>query len=216
MGRARALLLLCLAALLALPAFAGKQKPGFLKKAGKDAIADFALVPAADHCANWGWAAAAESILARDAVIVEQHALIIKVFGGQLCEDDNLDLRAMGDAVAGEYVLGPKKKMRVVTRVFTGTISAEDLIAAIRRGRPMIVFWRMHPYVAIGAAYDEIIGPNGSRLWDVRELTLLDPTAPDDEHRTVTFSKDHDDLGEINGAMEFVLFPIEEMEWVPQ
>lgn len=215
MGRAQALVSLCLAALLVASA-AAKTKPGFLKKPGKDAIADFTLVPAAGHCANWGWAAAAESILARDAVKLDQRALITKVFGGELCEDDNLDLRAMGDAVAGEYILGPKKRMRVVTRVFTGIISAEDLIAAIRRGRPMILFWRMHPYVAVGASYDEIIGPNGARLWEVRELTLLDPTAPDEEHRTVTFSKDHDDLGEINGAMEFVLFPIEEIEWVPQ
>ena len=37
----------------------------------------------------------------------------------------------------------------------------------------MIFFWKSHAYLAVGAVYDEYIGPNGARVWDVKELTLL-------------------------------------------
>jgi hypothetical protein len=195
---------------------AGK-KPGYYKKPGTAQLPAFAVVTPADKCSNWGWAAATESILALDAVKVDQRVLVQKAFGGELCDDDAPNLRKMGDAVNGEYVLTPKKKMRVIARVFPAgaTIGAEDLIAAVQRGRPMIFFWRKHAYVAIGVAYDEHIGPNGARMWEVRELTLLDPTAADAEHRLVTFQKGRDDLNEINGAMEFVLVPMEEIDWEP-
>ncbi|MDP9267058.1 MAG: hypothetical protein M3P27_01875 [Acidobacteriota bacterium] len=194
---------------------AGK-KPGYYKKPGTAQLPEFAVVTPAEKCSSWGWAAATESILALDSVNVDQHVLVQKAFGGELCDDGAPNLRKLGEAVNGEYVLSPKKKMRVVARVFLAgtTIGAEDLIAAVRRGRPMIFFWRMHAYIAVGVAYDEYIGANGARLWEVRELTLLDPTADDAEHRFVTFQKGRDDLNEINGAMEFVLIPMEEIDWV--
>jgi hypothetical protein len=208
-------LLVCLL-LATAPSFGGsKPKPGFLKKPGKDFLATpLAVVPPAETCNNWSWAAAAQSILALDKVSVDQHDLIIKVFGGELCVDDGLDLQTLGDAVAGEYVLGPKDKMKVVTRVFPAgaPIAAEDLIAAIRRGRPMLLFWKMHAYVVTGATYDEIIGPNGNRIFQIHVLTLLDPMDPRAE---VTFDRDKNDMGELDGAMEFVLFRMKQIDWVP-
>lgn len=199
------------------PSAQAGKKGGFLKKPGSAQLPEFAVVAPAGNCSSWGWAAATESILALDAVKVDQHVLVQKAFGGELCDDNAPNFRKLGDAVNGEYVLTPKKKMRVIARVFPAgaTIGAEDLIAAVRRGRPMIFFWRMHAYVAIGVAYDEYIGANGSRMWEVRELTLLDPTAADEEHRHVSFQKDRDDMREINGAMEFVLVPMEEIDWEP-
>lgn len=213
MRRSRLAWSLCLLALLVAPAFGGK-KVGYMRKPGSDAVAGFSVIPAIDKCASWGWAAATESILALDKVAVDQHVLVQRAFGGELCVDDGLDLRALGDIVAGDYVIGPRKKMRVVTRVFpAGAIGAEDIIAAVRRGRPIILFWKMRPYVVSAAAYDEYIGPRGTRLFEIRELTLLDPSDPG---TPVSFVKQDNDLRELNGAMEFVLFPMEEVEWVPQ
>jgi len=202
--------------MLATFAQAGK-KPGYYKKPGTAQLPEFTVVAPADRCSNWGWAAATESILALDAVKVDQRVLVQKAFGGELCDDGAPNLRKLGDAVKGDYVLSPKKKMRVMARVFPAgaTIGAEDLIAAVQRGRPMIFFWRKHAYVAIGVAYDEHIGANGARMWEVRELTLLDPTAADAEHRLVTFQKGRDDLSEINGAIDLVLIPMEEIDWEP-
>jgi hypothetical protein len=115
--------------------------------------------------------------------------------------------------VNGEYVLGPKRKMKVVTRVFPAgaTISPEEVIAAIQHKRPMILFWKSRAYVAVGASFDEWIGPQGARLWEIHELTLLDPIT----QTTVTFQKGRDDVNDLNGAMQFVLFPMEEVDWLP-
>ena len=216
-GMSRARLFILFSILVFLVPMARAGKAAFYRKQGKTEAAGFTVIAPADKCSNWGWAAATETLLALDAVKVDQHVLVQKAFGGELCADDNFKLQTLGDTVAGDYVLTPKKKMRVVPHVYgAGTnIPAEDLIAAIKRGRPMIFFWKMHAYVAVGAAYDEYVGPNGSRLWEVRELTLLDPTAEDEEHRHVTFQKGRDDINEINGAIDLTLFPMEEIDWMP-
>ncbi|MBI2678151.1 MAG: hypothetical protein HYX28_05175 [Candidatus Koribacter versatilis] len=206
--------LLCAAVILCGVAAAGK-KAGYWKKPGTAEVPNFTVVPAADKCSNWGWAAATETLLALDQVKVDQHLLVSKAYGGELCDDAAPKMRALADAVNGDYVVNEKLKMRVVTRVVPAgaPIAAEDLIAAIHRGRPMILFWKARAYLAVGAAFDEYIGPNGTRLWDVRELTLLDPAAEDEEHRRVTFNKDRDGIAEIGGAMEFVVMRMEEIDW---
>jgi hypothetical protein len=207
----RAVIAVCLLALPAAPAFA-KKKIGFMKKPGT-ALMQLSVVTPAEGCSNWAWAAATQSILAMDEIALDHRELIQKTFGGELCLDGPLDLKKMGDAVSGEYVLGPKRKMKVVSRVFPAgaIISPEEIIAAIQRKRPMILFWKSRAYVAVGAAYTEWIGPQGARLWEIHELTLLDPVA----QSTVTFQRGRDDMSELNGAMQFVLFPMQEIDWVP-
>ena len=215
-SRLRLSALLCAVVVLCASAAEAKKKIGFYKKPGTAEAAGFTVVPPAEGCSNWGWAAATESLLALDAVKVDQHVLVQKAYGGELCDDASPNFRALSDAVKGDYVVGPKRKLRVTTRVYASgsPISAEDLIAAMRRGRPMIFFWKAHAYVAVGAAYDEYVGPNGTRMWEIRELTLLDPTATDEEHRRVTFQKGRDNVADINGAIELVLMPIEEVDWL--
>ena len=209
----RALTAVSLLVLLATPAVAKKQKPGFIRKPGTAQVQNFAVVKPAFECSNWAWAAATQSILALDQVAVDQHDLVQRIFGGELCLDTPLDLEKMGRMVGGIYPVGPKLKMKVVARVIPagGTISAEALLTGIKRERPMIVFWKSRAYVAVGAAYDEWIGPNGARLWEVKELTLFDPVA----QTTVTFQKGRDDVADLGGAMDYQLMEMRELDWVP-
>jgi hypothetical protein len=209
----RALTAVSLLVLLATPAVAKKPKPGFIRKPGTAQVANFSVVPPAFECSNWAWAAATQSILALDQVAVDQHDLVQRIFGGELCLDTPLDLEKMGRMVGGIYPAGPKRKMKVVARVVPagGTISAEALLAGIKRERPMIVFWKSRAYVAVGAAYNEWIGPNGARLWEVTELTLFDPVA----QNTVTFQKGRDDVADLGGAIEYQLMEMRELDWVP-
>jgi len=199
--------------LLAMPAAAKKQKAGFVRKPGTAQMRNFSVAAPAFECSNWAWAAATESILALDQVAVDQRELVRKAFGGELCVDSPLDLEKMGKMVAGIYPVNPKLKRKVEARVIPpgGTISAEALLAGIMRERPMIVFWKSRAYVAIGAAYDEWIGPNGMRLWEVRELTLFDPV----KQTTVTFQKGRDDVADLGGAMDYVTIEMREVDWLP-
>lgn len=213
MRRLRAMTAVSLLLLVAAPALAAKQKAGFIRKPGTAQMQNFSVVAPAFACNNWAWAAATESILAIDKVAVDQHALVQKAFGGELCVDGPLDLEKMGRMVAGEYRLDAKRKMKVVARVIPpgAVISAEALIGGVMRQRPMILFWKSRAYVVVGAAYDEWIGPNGARLWEVRELTLLDPVA----QNTVTFQKGRDDVSDLGGAMDFSLMEMREIDWLP-
>jgi hypothetical protein len=214
----RWLVLACALAVLSAPSVAdNKKKVGFWKKPGAAELPSFTVVAAADKCNNWAWAAATETLLALDSVKVNQHTLVSKAYGGELCDDAAPNMRALSDAVNGDYEINPKLKIRVTTRFFPAgaPIGAEDLLAGIKRGRPMIFFWKSRAYLAVGAVYDEYIGPNGARIWDVKELTLLDPMPADEDHRRVTFVKERDGVGEIGGAMEFVVMRMEEIDWHP-
>jgi len=209
----RAVAAVSLVALVFAAPAAGKRKSGFMKKPGSALLQDFRVAQPVEPCSNWAWAAATQSILALDEVAIDQRDLVTRIFGGELCLDQRLDLHKMGKGVAGEYVLGPKRKMKVVPRVIPpgAIISPEDVIAAIQRRRPMILFWKSRPYVAVGAAYTEWIGPRGMRLWEIHQLTLLDPVS----QQAVTFERGRDDAKELSGAMEFVLYPMEQIDWVP-
>jgi len=210
----RAMTAVSLLLLAAMPAPAAKKpKPGFIRKPGTAQLRNFSVVTPAFECSNWAWAAATESILAMDQVAVDQHDLVQKTFGGELCIDSPLDLAKMGKMVAGEYRVNDKLKMKVVARVIPpgGVISAEALIGGVKRERPVILFWKSKAYVVVGVAYDEFIGPNGARYWEVKELTLLDPVA----QNTVTFQKGRDDMADLGGAMDFVLMEMREIDWLP-
>ena len=209
----RAMTAVSLLLLITTPALAKKQKPGFIRKPGSAQMQGFSVVTPAFECSNWAWAAATQSILAMDKVAIDQHELVQKTFGGELCIDRPLDLEKMGKMVAGEYRLDAKHKMKVVARVILpgAVISAEALIGGVKRERPMILFWKSKAYVVVGAAYDEWIGPNGARMWEIKELTLLDPVA----QNTVTFQKGRDDVSDLGGAMDFVLLEMREVDWLP-
>ena len=214
MSRVRALAVLCLLALLAPAANAGK-KAAFMTKPGTVAMDSFTVVQPGGDCGSWALAAATQSILALDDVKLDQHVLLQKAYGGELC-DDRLDLQAFANAVNGDYEIGPKKGMKVVTRVFpAGAPLQEDLISALRNKRPMIVIYKGHPYVAVAVEYDENIGPRGMRLWEAHTITLLDPTAADEEHRRILFDKAKDDVNDFTGAVQFSLFPTEQIDWAP-
>ncbi len=214
MSRVRALAVLCLLAVLVPAATAGK-KPSFMTKPGTVAMDSFSVVTPGGDCGSWALAAATESILALDGVKLDQHVLLDKAYAGEVC-DDRLDLPAIAQAVNGDYETGPKKGMKVVTRVFpAGVPLQEELINALRNKRPMIVIYKGHPYVAVAVAYDENIGPQGMRLWEAHTITLLDPTAADEDHRYVLFDKAKDNVNDFAGALQFVLFPTEQVEWVP-
>ena len=214
MSRVRALAVLCLLVVLVPPADAGKSKTSFMTRPGTIAMDSFSVVTPGGSCGSWALAAATESILALDDIKLDQHVLLQKAYGGELC-DDRLDLQAVAKAVNGEYETGPKKGMKVVTRVFpAGAPLQEELISALQNKRPMIVIYKGHPYVAVAVEYDENIGPRGMRLWEAHTITLLDPTAADEEHRRILFDKAKDDVNDFTGAVQYVLFPTEQVDWV--
>jgi hypothetical protein len=83
------------------------------------------------------------------------------------------------------------------------------IISSLRQGRPFILLWKGHPLLVTGMVYDEYGYPNGQRMYEVRDIEMLDLLYPDgDERRTRSFVKGTDNLDEIGGILEVISEPI--------
>jgi hypothetical protein len=79
-----------------------------------------------------------------------------------------------------------------------GAIKANDLIASIKLGKPLLMKWKGALYVLYGVVYDEHLFNSGRQDNVIRELLLIE-SPHQDKRRFVTFSPIKNDFGEIEG-----------------
>ena len=104
-------------------------------------------------------------------------------------------------------------KVRLQSRFTPGAPTIpDDVIAPLRQGRPALLFWKGRALILYGAAYDEYILPNGGRLFQIRELKLLDPLVSGDK-RQLSFVNGTDDPSQIDGIFEVIVTPLNPMPW---
>jgi hypothetical protein len=72
------------------------------------------------------------------------------------------------------------------------------LLIALSLQQITLLLWRGHPYYLTGVTYDERIGRDGTRLFEVKELRLANTYA---KLPGVTFQKGQDDPAEIQGIL---------------
>lgn len=170
--------------------------------------AQLAVLPAVvarQKCENWAWAAALEAVLRVQGVRLDQTYWVTRLNGGELClpragAPDDL-IRALESQ---RHVLDDGRTMRLHVRYTAGAPrSVDDLIMSLRQNRPLILFWRGHACLLSAMTYDEFIGPNGARIFEVRDLSLVDAYyKPGERGRTGTFVKGANDLAELDGMMQ--------------
>ncbi len=162
-------------------------------------------------CENFGWAAGLELMLHMQGVSLDQKYWITKIEGGELCQEQLRPMEELAQAVDGEYLLDSGHKVRLKTKYTKGAPTVlDDMIVSIREGSPWLFVWKGHPYLVDGMMYDEFIGPNNNRIFVVKEIKLLDPlAAPDDPQRQVSFVRNRDKLGDVDGTMMVRATPIE-------
>jgi hypothetical protein len=208
---------LLLAILLLLPAagYARRRGVPHVVHPGQTVdIPGLTSVVARQKCENWAWAAALESILKTQAVDLRQSYWIMKSAGGELCKDDATDLDALAKLITGEYILKDGQKVRLSATAMAGAPGQVDLlIAAPRSGRPLLLFWKGHPYLYRGMIYDEIVAATGDKEFEIRQLNLLDPFFPSAEKQAETFTRDSDDAADINGLLDVVATPVNPPDW---
>lgn len=89
---------------------------------------------------------------------------------------------------------------RHVTATFTpnGAIQAENLIAPVLEGKPLLFEWKNTLYVLYGVVYDEHLRDDGSKMNVIRRLLLIDPRYSD-KRRLVEFERGKDDFSQFEG-----------------
>jgi hypothetical protein len=216
MGPVRfAAVVLAMAVLWASPAVADKKKPAFYLRAGqKEQIAGFTAVTAAHKCPNWAWAAGVETLLRAQDVAIRQQYWVYKANGSEVCVPLG-DWESLARLVPGEYQLDDGRKVRLEARHTVGApVAPDDLIAAVRRGQPVMIAWRGSVYLLQGVLFDEYISLTGVRRFEIREMQLANPYVAEGEERVATFVKGRDDPSEIAGTLVISATFIKPPDWL--
>ena len=174
-------------------------------------------IVATQSCANWAWAAGVETMLRDRGVDLKQDYWVMKANGGTLCVDDLGSLDKLADAVSGDYVLDDGSHIAITAHAVTGppAENLDDYIAALQQQRTVVIFLRGRAYLLRGLVYTERIAPNGHRGFELRELRLIDPTAPAAaEQRYVTFDREKDQMTGLDGAFDLSISTPEGTDWL--
>ena len=184
-----------------------KPRPEYLQKPAQEAIvkdAAKAFVAAEQPCDNYGWAAVVEMMLKFQQINVRQRDWLMKAYGGHKCISP-LSSAAYADLlryISGDYAPAPERKVRLEAEFTPGAPMIPDtFILAFRNGEPLMLVWKGKPYLWYGVIYDEYIHANGNRLFELRDLKLLDPLAKTKDVQTISFVKGRDDANQIDGVM---------------
>jgi hypothetical protein len=189
--------------LIALPLQAADQKQGqqyYLKPdQTADLAADTKLSTAKQSCENWAMAAGLETMLQRQNVSLDQSFWVMRLNGGELCLSDLPAIDALTQAVDKEFVLDDGRHVRLEIHFEPGPpVNVDPVIAGLKQQQVTLLLWRGHPYYLTGVTYDERIGRDGTRFFEVNEIRLANtyPKLPG-----VTFQKGRDDPAEIQGIL---------------
>jgi len=199
------------------PSPAAKKKPRIPLLLNAGVTAELSSPPAAtaaEKCENWAWAAGVEAILRSQNVTLDQHYWVQKSDGGEICLETLTPLAQIARVITGEYVLDDASKVRLEARYTPGApANLDSIILGLRGGRPALLVWNGHAYVIYGVVYDEYVAPTGHRLFDIREIKLVDPFY-DDDRRLISFVRDRDNPASIGGTLEISAIPVTPTDWM--
>jgi hypothetical protein len=189
--------------LITLSLQAADQKQGQQYYLKPDQTADLAaetkLNTAKQSCENWAVAAGLETMLQQQSVPLDQSFWVMRLNGGELCVDDLPTIDALKLVVNRDFVLDDGRHVRLEIQFTPGPpVSIDSVIAGLKLQQVTLLLWHGHPYYLTGMTYDERIGRDGTRFFEVKEIRLANtyPKLPG-----VTFQKRRDDPAEIQGIL---------------
>ena len=196
--------LLCLP--LALDAGENKKKQTFVVKA--DQTADLVsphLFTAQQNCENWALAAGLQTLLEKQDVKLDQSFWVMRLNYGELCVQQLPSIELLSEVLNKEFVLDDGRHVRLELHFDPGAPTSIDrLLVRLKQNQPSLLLLRGHPYYLTGATYDERVRQDGLRLLEVKELRLAETFA---RLPAVTFQKDRDNPGEIDGILTLTVTP---------
>lgn len=156
------------------------------------------LITARQSCENWAMAAGLEMMLHEKGVSLDQSFWVMRLNYGEICADlPSID--DLAKVVNNEFVLDDGRHVRLELQFTPGAPDHVDsIIAGLQQKQVAMVIYRSHPYYLSGITYDEYIGKDGSRLFEIKELRLANTFAG---RPGIAFERERDDTGEIQGIV---------------
>lgn len=193
---------------LSLQAADKKQQQSYYLKPDQsaDLARDTKLITAKQNCENWALAVGLETMLQQQNVTLDQNFWVMRLNGGELCVNDLPTIEALTQTVNKEFVLDDGRHLRLEIQFTPGPpVNIDPVIVGLKLQQVTLLLWRGHPYYLTGLTYDERIGRDGTRFFEVKEIRLANTFA---KLPGVTFEKGRDDPGEIQGILSVkVLLP---------
>jgi hypothetical protein len=190
-----------LAFTLAVEAATQKQQQAYYLKPDQtiDLASETKLITAKQNCENWALAAGLEAMLKSQNVALDQNFWVMRLAGGELCIDDLPTIDAVTKVVNHEFVLDDSRHVRLEAHFVPGPpVIVDAVIAGLKLQQISLLLWRGHPYFLTGITYDERIGRDGTRFFEVKELRLANTFA---KLPGITFEKGRDNPDEIQGIL---------------
>jgi hypothetical protein len=186
---------------LSLQAADKKQQQSYYLKPDQsaDLARDTKLITSKQNCENWALAAGLETMLQQQNVALDQNFWVMRMNGGELCLSDLPTIEALTQTVNKEFVLDDGRHVRLEIHFTPGPpVSVDPVIAGLKLQQVTLLLWRGHPYYLTGLTYDERIGRDGTRFFEVKEIRLANTFA---KLPGVTFEKGRDNADEIQGIL---------------
>jgi hypothetical protein len=164
-----------------------------------DLVAETKLNTANQNCENWAVAAGLETMLQQQNVFLDQSFWVMRLNGGELCLDNMPHIDALKLMVNRDFVLDDGRHVRLEIHFEPGPpVNVDPVIAGLKLQQVTLLLWRGHSYYLTGVTYDERIGRDGTRFFEVKEIRLANtyPKLPG-----VTFLKGRDNPEEIQGIL---------------
>jgi len=178
-----------------------KQRQNYYVKPDQtaDLASDTKMVTAKQSCENWAVAAGLETMLQQQNVALDQNFWVMRMNGGELCLNDLPAIEGLTRVVNKEFVLDDGRHVRLEIHFTPGPpVSVDPLIAGLKLQQVTLLLWRGHSYYLTGLSYDERIGRDGTRFFEVKEIRLANTFA---KLPGVTFQKGRDNPDEIAGIL---------------
>ncbi|MGC2697678.1 MAG: hypothetical protein WA738_17965 [Candidatus Angelobacter sp.] len=192
---------------LSLGALDKKQQQSYYLKPDQsaDITAGTKMVTARQNCENWALAAGVETLLQRQNVALDQSFWVMRLNGGELCVDTLPTIEALTQVMNKEFVLDDGRHVRLEVRFVPGPpVDVDAVIAGLKLQQLTLFLWRGHPYYLTGITYDERIGRDGTRFFEVKELRLANTFA---KQPALAFVKGRDNPDEIGWLLSVAVLP---------
>jgi hypothetical protein len=115
---------------------------------------------------------------------------------------DPSSLKDLSVKLQGRQHLSDGRPIMVTAQyVPASAMNSGQIVQSLRDKHAMLMQWNSHVYVLYGTIFVETIDPNsGATMYAIRKLLLLDPRFSD-ERRQVSFNRETDDLGKVQGML---------------
>ena len=123
--------------------------------------------------------------------------------GDRALAADPLSLKEIASKVSGKWRLSDGRPVEITADFLPqgGTVDiTRQIIGPLLDKHPLLMVWSSHLYVLYGAVYDELGDPVGGVEYMIHKLSLIDARYAD-SRREVTFNRDTDDWGKVQGVL---------------